>query len=499
MITKTILQSYKPFLLLFFLLFTVIGNAQIGIGTVTPNATSILDITSTTKGMLAPRMTTAQRTAIVTPADALLVYDTDVKSFYYYNTTAASWLILSGGTPPRLNFKRIRAGDNLAVVLATELAAGAGAKYVLTANTLYEINGQIVFNFPIDLNNAYLQGLDANEDIIVKTSGILFDGTTGGSIRNLTITTPGATVFNLIAATAVSTFLLRDTIIANSTSVGTISGYGLVFLSIVNFSGNTNGITYTDIGQLLLSNQAWFSNNSGTYEKFTGTFNLIEKQGGFSNVGTGAFGVDVSTAGLTIGGDAVLESVVFTGATPANYIKPYTTGTYMGYNFNNSWSVRAAGIPTETDANAVGDLAIDYPVGSGIGVSFTNNLNPSNTVRVGTGTTISTATNLFRFSTDAVPYRLKYLGKKKRIFQVTGSISFQVPGVAIYIIYIAKNGATISQYKIYGRGSAAADIVVLPLNASTELTTNDYIEVYAQRYSGANGDIVVPNMNITVK
>jgi hypothetical protein len=364
---------------------------------------------------------------------------------------------------------------------------------------LYEINGQVVFNFPIDLNNAYLDGLDANEDIIVKTSGVLFDGTTGGSIRNLTITTPGATVFNLNAASSTSTFLLRDTIIANATSVGTVAGYGLVFLSIVNFSGNTNGITYSNIGQLLLSNQAWFSNNGGTYEKFTGTFNLIEKQGGFSNVGTGAFGVDVSTSGLTISGDAVLESVVFTGATPANYVKPYTTGTYTGYNFNNSWSVRAAGIPTETDANAVGDLAIDYAVGTGIAVSFTNGSNPSNIVRVGTGTTVSTASNLFRFSTDGVPYRLKYLGKKKRIFQVTGSISFQVPAAGIYIIYIAKNGTTISQSKIYGRGAAASDIVVLPLNASTELNTNDYIEVFAQRYSGSNGDIVVPNMNLIVQ
>jgi hypothetical protein len=492
-------KNTRTLLFLFFFLLTFLGHAQIGIGTVTPNASSVLDITSTTKGMLAPRMTTVQRNAIASPADALLVYDTDVKSFYYYNSTSSSWAILSGGTLPRLNFKRIRAGDDLAVVLATELAAGAGAKYVLTANTLYEINGQVVFNFPIDLNNAYLDGLDANEDIIVKTSGVLFDGTTGGSIRNLTITTPGATVFNLNAASSTSTFLLRDTIIANATSVGTISGYGLVFLSIVNFSGNTNGITYNNIGQLLLSNQAWFINNAGTYEKFTGTFNLIEKQGGFSNVGPGAYGLDVSTAGLTISGDAVLESVVFTGATPANYVKPYTTGTYTGYNFNNNWSVRAAGIPTETDANAVGDLAIDYAVGTGIGVSFTNNLNPSNTVRVGTGTTVSTASNLFRFSTDGVPYRLKYLGKKKRIFQVTGSISFQVPAAGIYIIYIAKNGTTISQYKIYGRGTAALDIVVLPLNASTELNTNDYIEVFAQRYSGANGDIIVPNMNLIIK
>ena len=54
----------------------------------TADASSILDVKSTTKGMLVPRMTTAQRTAIPTPANGLLVYDTDVKSFWYYNGTA---------------------------------------------------------------------------------------------------------------------------------------------------------------------------------------------------------------------------------------------------------------------------------------------------------------------------------------------------------------------------------------------------------------------------
>ncbi|MEP6930913.1 MAG: hypothetical protein ABI850_12900, partial [Flavobacterium sp.] len=487
MVNKYTLQNHKTYLLLIFFLVSFFGNAQIGIGTITPNASSILEISSTSQGLLTPRMTTAERTAIASPADGLIVYDTTLKSFYYYISTTSTWTLVNSGTAPRLNFKRIRAGDNLAVVLATELAAGSGAKYVLTANTLYEINGQITFNFPIDLNTAYMAGLDANEDILVKTSGFLFDGTTGGSLKNLTITTPGATVFNLNAASATSTFLLRDTIIANSASVGTIAGYGLAFLSIVNFSGNTNGITYTNIGQLLLSNQAWFSNNSGTYEKFTGTFNLIEKQGGFSNVNTGAFGLDVSTAGLTITGDAILESVVFSGPTPANYVKPYTTGTYTGYNFNNSWTVRAAGIPTEADANAVGDFSMDYAVGSGASTAFSNT-NPSTSVKV-LGT--SASMNLFRFSTDGgLNNRLKYLGKKKRIFQVAGSISFQVPAVGTYIIYIAKNGAIISQYKIYGRGLAANDIIVLPLNASVELTNNDYVEVYAQRYTGGTNDAI---------
>jgi len=489
-------QNHKTYLLLFFFLLSFLGNAQIGIGTITPNASSVLDITSTTQGMLTPRMTTAQRIAIVTPADGLFVYDTDVKSFYFYSAATAAWTLMNSGTAPRLNFKRIRAGDNLAVVLATELAAGGGSKYVLTANTLYEINGAVSFALPIDLNNAYLQGLDANEDIVSKTGvGALFDGTTGGSIKNLTLIS-ASSVFNLNGA-ATGTFLLRDTVIANSASVGTIAGFGLVFCSIVNYSGNTNGVTYTNIGQLLLSNMAWFSNNGGTYERFTGTFNLIAKQGGFSNVNTGAYGLDVSTPGLTITSDAVLESVVFTGPTPANYVKPYTTGTYAGYNFNNSWNVRSAGIPNETDANATADFAMDYAVGSGLGVTF-NNSNPSNVVKVGSGTPSTTYSNLFRFTSDAVN-RLRYVGKKKRIFQIAGSISFQVPAAGIYIVYLYKNNIALGQYKVYGRGTTNSDIIVLPLHATTELATNDYIEVFAQRYTGSNGDIVVPNMTVTIK
>ncbi|NBU58520.1 MAG: tail fiber domain-containing protein [Betaproteobacteria bacterium] len=48
-----------------------------GIGTTTPHASALLDITSTTKGFLPPRMTTVQAAAIASPADGLMVYDTD--------------------------------------------------------------------------------------------------------------------------------------------------------------------------------------------------------------------------------------------------------------------------------------------------------------------------------------------------------------------------------------------------------------------------------------
>lgn len=491
------LQNNKIVLLLFIFFLSLVVNAQIGIGTITPNASSVLDITSTTQGMLTPRMTTVQRNAITTPADGLLVYDTNLKSFYYYSSGTTSWVAVNSGGSPRLNFKRLRTGDNLAVVLASELAAGGGAKYVLNTNTLYEINGTVTFNFPIDLNNAYVQGLDANEDVILRPTGTIFDGANGGSIRSLTLRATAGSVFNFNGA-ATQNLVFRDCIVANSNSVGTISGFGLVFISIIQFTGNTNGITYNNISQLLLSNLGWFSNNSGTYEKLTGTFTLVAKQGGFSQVDGAAIGFDVSTSGLSITGDAVMESVVFTGTNPTGYVKAYTTGSYTGYNFNNSWNVRSAGIPTELDATAVADFSMDYTVGSGLTVTGFGFSNPSNTVKVGSGSPSTTYSNMFRFISDA-PNRLKYLGKRKRIFQIAGSISFQVPATGTYIVYIAKTGAVLSQYKIYGRAQAINDILVLPLNATTEMSNNDYIEVYIQRFSGATTDILVPNMTLTIK
>jgi hypothetical protein len=56
------------------------------------NSSSILDVASTTKGFLPPRMTTAQKLAIVTPAAGLMVYDTDLNKLCLYTT---AWEIIT--------------------------------------------------------------------------------------------------------------------------------------------------------------------------------------------------------------------------------------------------------------------------------------------------------------------------------------------------------------------------------------------------------------------
>jgi N-acetylneuraminic acid mutarotase len=55
----------------------VVFGQSVGVGTTIPNSSAILDVNSTTKGLLLPRMTSAQRDAIVNPANGLSIYNTD--------------------------------------------------------------------------------------------------------------------------------------------------------------------------------------------------------------------------------------------------------------------------------------------------------------------------------------------------------------------------------------------------------------------------------------
>ena len=79
--------------------FGMISHAQVGVGTTTPQAA--LDVSSTTKGILIPRMTTAQRNAISSPQVSTLVFDTDLGDFYTYTSTG--WLALVPKPSSKIN------------------------------------------------------------------------------------------------------------------------------------------------------------------------------------------------------------------------------------------------------------------------------------------------------------------------------------------------------------------------------------------------------------
>lgn len=71
--------------------FTIDVSGNVGIGQSSPSASALLDITSTTKGLLPPRMTKTQRDAISSPATGLVIYQTDnTPGLRVYNGT--NWM-----------------------------------------------------------------------------------------------------------------------------------------------------------------------------------------------------------------------------------------------------------------------------------------------------------------------------------------------------------------------------------------------------------------------
>jgi len=68
-------------------LVTVTGSGQLSVGQGTPDSSAVFQVDSTTQGILLPRMTSAQRLAIATPASGLMVYDTDLGCRCVYSTS----------------------------------------------------------------------------------------------------------------------------------------------------------------------------------------------------------------------------------------------------------------------------------------------------------------------------------------------------------------------------------------------------------------------------
>jgi len=85
-----------------FAVMVVSAQNNVGIGTTTPNPSSILEVQSTTQGVLVPRMTAVQRLAIPVNAttEGLLVYDLDTLCFFYYKAGVWTSLCNSGGAGP---------------------------------------------------------------------------------------------------------------------------------------------------------------------------------------------------------------------------------------------------------------------------------------------------------------------------------------------------------------------------------------------------------------
>jgi len=125
-------------------------TGEVGIGTATPHASALLDLTSTTKAFLPPRMTTAQRNAISPATAGLVIYNTTINQLETY--TGSSWSALYSGNAfhyAQYRANAIQTGFTAdvtkvnfptPVVTSGSIAISSGNTFTLPANRIYRVD-----------------------------------------------------------------------------------------------------------------------------------------------------------------------------------------------------------------------------------------------------------------------------------------------------------------------------------------------------------------------
>ncbi|HLO37821.1 MAG TPA: hypothetical protein VK173_05005 [Lacibacter sp.] len=455
------------------LLFTGTSAATVTLPDATGCAGRVYSIKNASTTSPIPVLTVATTSSQTIDGSSALLLSSN-KSIVTVVSDGNNWNIMSSGI--------VKARNNFVLVQSTaDLPAPVSGVITLVSGTTYEINGTVVLTSKINLNGCYLIGKDANNDKLIYTpgSGELFTGTKGGTIKTLTLAaiTTGAKLFNLDLG-ASENLIMRDNVVANCKDVGLVKGGYIVFFSVINYSGNTNGITYQNVNHLLLDNTAWFSSNYNTFEKFVGTFSMIEKLGGFSHglSGNSAVGVDVSGI-ADITDAATFKNTAMIG-----------TGTRVNGTFSGKWEVDCPGITTEMDDVATGNLYLT----SSTATSFSASNTPTKVLCTTTGV------GLFRVS-SSTSNRLVYDGIKTRRFSVVGSVSVTAQSANKYFsFYIYKNGVKLPESEQAMRLSTGVDKGSLTITCTVQLSTNDYIEIWAANTSDGSS-MTVETLNLTIK
>ncbi|MFA6251572.1 MAG: hypothetical protein WC603_03025 [Candidatus Paceibacterota bacterium] len=135
-------------------------NAQVAINTTgaSPDSSAVLDISGTTGGILIPRMITSQRNQIFSPASGLLIYNTDVQTFEYWNGTV--WCKLAVDTdnefvlPVIIDIPELDNGEYWQTsIYVSGLTPTSTVEITATCN-LNDSNGNVMISLWIDVVNS---------------------------------------------------------------------------------------------------------------------------------------------------------------------------------------------------------------------------------------------------------------------------------------------------------------------------------------------------------
>jgi hypothetical protein len=460
---------------LFFGITTAFAQVKIGNNPNTINANSLIELESTNKGLLAPRMALNSLTSaspLTAPVpEGMMVYSiggTLIDGLYEWN--GSQWMRTLNSADTRSN--------SVIVKSASDLPAPVSGIITLVSGTLYQINGTVALSSQINLNGCQVRGMDAVNDKLVYTGSLaLFTGTTTGSIEFLTLNSTSGSIFNINGGGVNENLIMENCYLIGSSSLGTIQGVGgTTYFSNVAYFYNTNGITFQNDSIVLQYDLMWDGTNHNTYEKYIGKFSIVQILGGgcVTTLANSAVVIDIS--GVTSIGNGSVQSMLFTG-----------TGTYTKGTFSDNWDVESIGISSQNDDQATGNCYIATPVAT----AFTAANTPTKIL----GTT--TATNLFRV-TSPTSNRLTYTGRKVQSFLVTCALSFTGGNNTNYSFYVSKNGVKLPESEMFTKMNSNGDEQACPITCTVSLNPGDYLEVWAENNTNTTS-MTVETMNMTIK
>ena len=280
------------FLLLSFLSLSFAATAQgVGVGTATPAASAALDVTSTRKGLLLPRMTAAQRAAIVGPVAGLLVFQTDgTPGLYYY--IGNSWMNLGTGLTPDANGIAGRVSTLAGSTNGYVDGGGASAKFYGPSGVAVDGSGNL---YVADQNNQRIRK-------IVVATGVV--STLAGSTAGYADGAGTAAQFNFpngVAVNGSGNVYVND---GNSVIRKIVVATGVVSTIIANFN-TPNGVAVDGSGNVYVADQG----NAVIYKIVvaTGVIITLAGNGTFGNADGPSLAAQFSyLLGLTVDGSGTV-------------------------------------------------------------------------------------------------------------------------------------------------------------------------------------------------